>query len=347
MKIGVVGAGAIGGLLGARLAAAGEEVTLVARGAHLAAIRARGLEVTMSDGAVVRATEAAATGDLEGCGPQDLVILGVKAHQIAPIAGGLSALFGPRTMVLTTQNGLPWWYFQRHGGPLDGTGLESLDPGGRIAGAIAPERIIGCVAYPAAEVTAPGRVRHIEGSRFPIGELDGSISDRAEALSGTLQRAGFKAPVLEDLRSEIWLKAWGSLAFNPISALTHATLVDVCRFPPSRELAARMMREAQEVAARLGISFRVPLERRIAGAERVGRHKTSMLQDTEAGKALETEALIGAVAELGRLTGTPTPGIDAVCALVRLLGHVLEQEGVRIRAEALAPAPAAGTPGPA
>ena len=347
MKIGVVGAGAIGGLLGARLAAAGEEVTLVARGAHLAAIRARGLEVTMSDGAVVRATEAAATADMEGCGPQDLVILGVKAHQIAPIAGGLSALFGPRTMVLTTQNGLPWWYFQRHGGPFDGTVLESLDPGGRIAGAIAPERIIGCVAYPAAEVTAPGRVRHIEGSRFPIGELDGSISERAKALSGTLQRAGFKAPVLEDLRSEIWLKAWGNLSFNPISALTHATLVDICRFPPSRELAARMMREAQEVAARLGVSFRVPLERRIAGAERVGRHKTSMLQDTEAGKALETEALIGAVAELGRLTGTPTPSIDALCALVRLLDHVLGQEGVRIRAEALAPAPAAGAPGPA
>ena len=347
MRIGVVGAGAIGGLLGARLAAAGEEVTLIARGAHLEAIRARGLEVTMSDGAVVRATEAAATGDLGGCGPQDLVILGVKAHQIAPIADDLSALFGPRTMVLTTQNGFPWWYFQRHGGPFDGRVLESLDPGGRIAGAIAPERIIGCVAYPAAEIRSPGRIRHIEGSRFPIGELDGSISERAKALSGTLQRAGFKAPVLEDVRSEIWLKAWGSLSFNPISALTHATLVDICRFPPSRELAARMMREAQEVAARLGVSFRVPLERRIAGAERVGRHKTSMLQDTEAGKALETEALIGAVAELGRLTGTPTPSIDALCALARLLGHVLEQEGVRIRAEARDPAPAAGAPGPA
>ena len=193
-----------------------------------------------------------------------------------------------------------------------------------IARAIAPERIIGCIAYPAAEITAPGRIRHIEGTRFPIGELDGSTTDRTSALSETLQRAGFKAPVLENIRSEIWLKAWGNLSFNPISALTHATLVDICRFPPSRELAARMMTEAQEVATRLDISFRVPLEKRIAGAERVGKHKTSMLQDAEAGKALETEAIIGAVAELGRLTGTPTPSIDAVHALTRLLGHVIE-----------------------
>ena len=346
MKICVAGAGAIGGLLGARLAVAGEDVTLIARGAHLEAIRARGLEVTMNDGAVVRATDIAATDRLKECGPQDLVILGVKAHQIAPIAGDLTALFGPETVVLTTQNGIPWWYFQRHGGPLDGTGLDSLDPGGVIAEAIAPERIIGCIAYPAAEITAPGRIRHIEGSRFPVGELDGSATERVGALSGTLQRAGFKSPVLADIRSEIWLKAWGNLSFNPISALTHATLVDICRFPPSRDLAARMMTEAQDVAGRLGISFRVPLEKRIAGAERVGRHKTSMLQDAESGKALETEALIGAVAELGRLTGTPTPSIDAVHALTRLLGHVIEQERVRIRAEPLAP-PLRAAPGPA
>ena len=285
------------------------------------------------------------------CGPQDLVILGVKAHQIAPIAGALPALFGPGTIVLTTQNGIPWWYFQRHGGPLDGTVLDSLDPGGVIAGAIAPERIVGCIAYPAAEISAPGRIRHIEGARFPVGELDGSITDRASVLSETLQRAGFKAPILESIRSEIWLKAWGNLSFNPISALTHATLVDICRFPPSRELAARMMTEAQEVAGKLGIAFRVPLERRIAGAERVGRHKTSMLQDAESGKALETEAIIGAVVELGRLTGTPTPSIDAVHALTCLLGHVIEEERVRIRAEPYAaglqavPAPAVAATG--
>ena len=337
MKICVVGAGAIGGLLGARLAVAGEEITLIARGAHLEAICARGLEVTMNDGAVVHAADVTATGDMKECGHQDLVILGVKAHQIAPIVGELPALLGPRTVVLTTQNGIPWWYFQRHGGPLDGTHLESLDPGGRIAGAVAPERIVGCIAFPAAEITAPGRIRHIEGTRFPLGELDGSASERVAALSEMFQRAGFKAPVLEDIRSEIWLKAWGNLSFNPISALTHATLVDICGFPPSRALVARMMTEAQNVAAKLDISFRVPLEKRIAGAERVGRHKTSMLQDVEAGKALETEALIGAVAELGRLTGTPTPSIDAVCAMTRLLGHVIEEEGVRIRAEPLAP----------
>ena len=339
MKICVVGAGAIGGLLGARLAVAGEDVTLIARGAHLEAIRARGLEVTMNDGAVVHAAEIAATSDMQECAPQDLVILGVKAHQISPIAGELPSLLGPEAMVLTTQNGIPWWYFQRHGGALDGTVLDSLDPGGVIAEAIAPERIVGCIAYPAAEITAPGRIRHIEGSRFPVGELDGSATERVGALSETLQRAGFKSPVLENIRSEIWLKAWGNLSFNPISALTHATLADICRFPPSRDLAAKMMTEAQDVAAKLGISFRVPLEKRIAGAERVGRHKTSMLQDAESGKALETEALIGAVAELGRLTGTPTPSIDAVYALTRLLGHVIEEERVRVRAEPLAPAP--------
>ena len=337
MKICVVGAGAIGGLLGARMAVAGDDVTLIARGPHLEAIRARGLEVTMHDGSVIHAADVAATSDMRVCGPQDLVILGVKAHQIVPLADELPSLFGPETIVLTTQNGIPWWYFQRHGGPFDGTVLETLDPGGTIAGAIAAERIIGCIAYPAAEITAPGRIRHIEGTRFPVGELDGAVTDRVTALSETLQVAGFKSPVLENIRSEIWLKAWGNLSFNPISALTHATLVDICRFPPSRDLAARMMTEAQEVAAQLGISFRVPLEKRIAGAERVGKHKTSMLQDAEAGKALETEALIGAVVELGRLTGTPTPSIDAVYDLTRLLGHIIEEEKVRVAAEALAP----------
>ena len=337
MKICVVGAGAIGGLLGARLAVAGEDVTLIARGPHLEAIRARGLEVTMHDGSVIRAGDVAATSDMRECGPQDLVVLGVKAHQIAPIADDLPSLFGPETIVLTTQNGIPWWYFQRHGGPLDGTVLDTLDPGGTIAGAVAAERIIGCIAYPAAGITAPGRIRHIEGTRFPVGELDGAVTDRVTALSETLQVAGFKSPVLENIRSEIWLKAWGNLSFNPISALTHATLVDICRFPPSRDLAARMMTEAQEVAAKLGISFRVPLEKRIAGAERVGKHKTSMLQDAESGKALETEALIGAVVELGRLTATPTPTIDAVYALTRLLGYIIDEERVRVRAEPLAP----------
>ena len=271
MRICVVGAGAIGGLLGARLAEAGEDVTLIARGAHLEAIRARGLAVTLADGVVVHATDLAATGDMGECGAQDLVILGVKAHQIAPIVDEIHGLLGPNTIVLTTQNGIPWWYFQRYGGRLDGTPLDSVDPGGVIAKSIAPERIIGCIAYPAAEITAPGRIRHIEGSRFPIGELDGAITNRASTLSQMLQRAGFKAPVVEDIRAEIWLKAWGNLTFNPISALTHATLVDICRFPPTRDLAVRMMTEAQQVAAGLGISFRVsPREAHRGGG--AGRH---------------------------------------------------------------------------
>jgi 2-dehydropantoate 2-reductase len=331
MKICVVGAGAIGGLLGARLAVAGEEVTLIARGAHLDAIRDRGLEVAMNDGAVVRAADIAATDNIRECGRQDLVVLAVKAHQIAPIAGDLPALFGRGTVVLTTQNGLPWWYFQRHGGPLDGTVLDSLDPGGRVAAAIAPERIIGCIAYPAAEISAPGRIRHIEGTRFPVGELDGSATDRVRALSEALQRAGFKSPVLENIRSEIWLKAWGNLSFNPISALTHATLADICRFPQSRDLAARMMTEAQEVAAKLGISFRVPLEKRIAGAERVGRHKTSMLQDVEVGKPLEIDGMLGAVVELAEVTGVEVPTLRALYACVSLLSKTIVDEQIRIK----------------
>jgi len=333
MRICVVGAGSIGGLLGAKLALAGEDVTLVARGAHLAAIRRDGLHLTMRDGEHLVARDVQATDDVRACGLQDLVILGLKAHQIAPVADDIGALLGPDTIVLTTQNGIPWWYFQRLGGPHDGYRIEALDPGGRIAAAIAPERIIGCIAYPAAEIARPGLIRHIEGTRFPVGELDGSDSVRVHAVSESLIRAGFKSPVLADIRSEIWLKAWGNLSFNPISALTHATLVDICRFAPTRELAERMMREAEAIAHKLGIVFRVPLDKRIAGAERVGKHKTSMLQDVESGKALETEAIIGAVVELGRLTKTPIPHLEALYALVSLLGKTLADEGVCIKAQ--------------
>ena len=333
MKICVVGAGSIGGLLGARLALAGEDVTLVARGEHLAAIRRHGLQLIAPDGSVATAAAVPATDDMRGCGPQDLVVLGVKAHQIAPIVDDLAALFGPETMVLTTQNGIPWWYFQRLGGPYDGHRLRTLDPDGRVGAGIEARRIIGAIAFPAAEIARPGVIRHIEGTRFPLGELDGSISPRLQAVAALLERAGFKAPALEDIRSEIWLKAWGNLSFNPISALCHATLVDICRFAPTRALAARMMEEAQQVAEKLGVRFRVPLEKRIAGAERVGKHKTSMLQDVETGRALETEALVGSVVELGELTGTPTPYISAIYAAVKLLGHTLEQEQVFIKAQ--------------
>ena len=344
MKICVVGAGSIGGLLGVRLALAGEDVTLVARGPHLQAIRRTGLRVCYRDGTTEVAGDVAATSDMGACGRQDLVILGLKAHQIAPVVDDIRALFGPDTMVLTTQNGLPWWYFQRHGGPYEGYRIEALDPDGRLTDGIEARRIIGCIAYPAATIARPGVIRHIEGSRFPVGELDGTETDRVRLVSETLHRAGFKSPVLTDIRSEIWLKAWGNLSFNPISALCHATLVDICRFAPTRELAANMMTEAQAIAEKLGVTFRVPLEKRIAGAEKVGKHKTSMLQDVEAGRALETEALIGAVLEMGRLTGTPTPYISAIYAAVKLLGRTIESENVFVKAQALEPPALAAVP---
>jgi len=344
MKICVVGAGSIGGLLGGKLAAAGENVTLIARGEHLAAIRSQGLRIEYGDGRSEVVRDIPASSDMRSLGAQDLVILGLKAHQIAPVVDDIRTLFGPETMVLTTQNGLPWWYFQRHGGPFDGYRIEILDPDGRLTDGIEAERIIGCIAYPAATITRPGVIRHIEGTRFPVGELDGSSSARVARVSETLIGAGFKSPVLTDIRSEIWLKAWGNLSFNPISALCHATLEDICQFAPTRELAAHMMTEAQTIAEKLGVTFRVGLEKRIAGAEKVGKHKTSMLQDVEAGRALETEALIGAVLELGRLTDTPTPYIGAIYAAVKLLGRTIEAENVFVKAQALEPRPLAVVP---
>jgi 2-dehydropantoate 2-reductase len=245
--------------------------------------------------------------------------LTVKAHQVAAVARDLGSMCDDRTSIVTMQNGIPWWYFQKLGGAFDGTPVRAADPDGTIAACIDPTRIIGTVVYPAAELTRPGVVRVVEGKRFTLGELDGRSTPRVEALSATLTAAGFKAPVIDDIRGEIWLKIWGNLSFNPISALTHATLIDLIQYPLTRELCAEMMREAESVAKRLGVSFRVSIERRLAGAERVGAHKTSMLQDLEQGKALEIEALIGAVVELGRLTGIPTPHIDSVYALVSLL----------------------------
>jgi 2-dehydropantoate 2-reductase len=344
MKICVVGAGSIGGLLGVKLALAGEDVTLIARGNHLEAIQENGLSIAYGDGRSEVARNVKATHDMRACGPQDLVILGLKAHQIRPVVDEIRSLFGPDTMVLTTQNGLPWWYFQRHGGAFDGYRIETLDPDGRLSEGIEARRIIGCIAYPAATIARPGVIRHIEGTRFPVGELDRTESERVQRVSETLTKAGFKSPVLEDIRSEIWLKAWGNLSFNPISALCHATLVDICQFPPTRELAANMMTEAQTIAEKLGVTFRVPLEKRIDGAEKVGKHKTSMLQDVEAGRALETEALIGAVLELGTLTNTPTPCIGAIYAAVKLLGRTMEAENVFVKAQSMSPPALAAVP---
>jgi 2-dehydropantoate 2-reductase len=231
-------------------------------------------------------------------------------------------------MVVTMINGVPWWYFHKLGGPFDGRAVASVDPDGLIAANIEPERIIGSVVYPAAELVAPGVVKLIEGNRFTLGELDGSRSERIEALSQVMMKAGFKSPVSKDIRGEIWLKLWGNLSFNPISALTHATLQDICRFPLTRSLAAAMMSEAQAVAHKLGVEFKITLDKRIAGAEAVGAHKTSMLQDVEHGRVLELEALVGAVVELGRITETPTPTIEAIYAVSSLLAKTLaEQRG--------------------
>jgi len=326
----VVGAGAIGGLLGARLALAGEEVTFIARNRNLEAINARGFRLLLEDGREEHAASVRAVQHCAEAGPQDAVLLTVKAHQVRDLLPALRELFGPQTMVVTMINGIPWWYFHRLSGPLEGRGLDSVDPGGFIAEHIEPERIIGSIVYPAAELVAPGVVRVIEGNRFTLGELDGSRSPRIEALAQAMMRAGFKAPVARDIRGEIWVKLWGNLSFNPISALTHATLEDICRFPPTRALVAQMMREAQTVAERLGVDFKISLDKRIAGAEAVGAHKTSMLQDVEHGRALELEALVGAVVELGRITETPTPTIDAVYATASLLARTLAAQGGRL-----------------
>jgi 2-dehydropantoate 2-reductase len=321
VKIAIVGCGAIGGYVGAKLAHAGETVTFMVRGATLEAVRARGVTLQMSDGGTLAARNVTATSDYARAGVQDVVILAVKAHQLEAVARRVPELFGPDTVVVTMQNGIPYWYFHCHGGALAGSLVRSVDPEGILSRLIPAERVLGCVVYPATELLAPGVVKHIEGDRFPIGELDGVASARAQRVSECFTRAGFKCPVLDDIRAEIWLKLWGNLTFNPISALTRSTLIDICQFQPTRELAVTMMTEARAVAEKLGIQFRVPLERRIAGAERVGRHKTSMLQDVEAGRAPELDALLGSVVELGRLTDTPTPQIDTVYGLAHLLAR--------------------------
>lgn len=323
MKIAVVGAGAIGGYLGAKLSLAGEDVTFIARNKNLEAIRADGFRLVLEDGREEHAPAVKAVQRMAEAGPQDAVLVTVKAHQVADLLPELRDLFGPQTMVVTMINGVPWWYFHKLEGAYEGRRLESVDPGGRIAEAIEPERIIGSVVYPAAELVRPGVVRVIEGNRFTLGEPDGSRSERIEALSAALMKAGFKAPVARDIRSEIWVKLWGNLSFNPLSALTHATLEDICRFPATRELAARMMTEAQKVGEKLGVQFKISVDKRIAGAEAVGAHKTSMLQDVEHGRALELEAIVGAVVELGRITDTPTPTIEAVYAATSLLSRTL------------------------
>jgi len=335
MKIAVVGAGAIGGYLGAKLARAGEDVTFIARNRNLEAINARGFRLILEDGTEEHAPTARAVQHMADAGPQDAVLLTLKAHQVKDVMPGLRELFGPQTMVVTMINGIPWWYFHKLGGAYEGRRLDSVDPGGVIDQHIERERIVGSVVYPASELVEPGVVKVIEGNRFTLGELDGERSERIEALSQAMMRAGFKAPISRDIRSELWVKLWGNLSFNPISALTHATLEQICRFGPTRSLAAAMMREAQAVAEKLGVRFKISLEQRIAGAEAVGAHKTSMLQDVEHGRALELEALVGSVVELGRITETPTPTIDAIYAATSLLAQTLAAQKGRLEVQPL------------
>lgn len=335
MKIAIVGAGAIGGYLGARLARAGEEVTFIARNKNLAAIQANGFKLILEDGSEELAPTAKAVQDMKVAGVQDVVFLTVKAHQVRDLLPDLLHMIGKNTMLVTMINGIPWWYFQKYEGENAGTVLNSVDPEGEIAKQIDPACIIGSIVYPAAELIAPGIVRLIEGNRFTLGELDGSRSERIDALSQAMIRAGFKTPVSKDIRGEIWLKLWGNLSFNPISALTHATLEDICTFEPSRALAANMMQEAQTLAEKLGVVFKVSLDKRIEGAKAVGAHKTSMLQDVENGRALELNALVGSVVELGRITQTPTPSIDAIYAVTQLLAHTLATQQGKLQISAV------------
>jgi 2-dehydropantoate 2-reductase len=320
MKICVIGGGgAIGGYLAVMLARAGNEVTVVARGATLAAIKERGLALIMDDQPEPLVAEVKAVEKIRDAEIPDVVILAVKAHQVEPIIDDLAAIMGPETILIPMQNGIPWWYFQKLGGDYQDHAVETVDAGGLAKKTINPNNIIGCVVYPATFTQAPGVIRHVEGNRFPLGELDGKTTDRIQKISEMMTAAGFKSPILDDIRSEIWLKLWGNMTFNPISSLTHGTLEGICQNPLTKELARNMMAEAQTIAEKLGVTFRVDIERRIAGAEKVGRHKTSMLQDLEAGRSLEIDALLGSVIELGKITKTPTPCLNTVFALTKYL----------------------------
>jgi 2-dehydropantoate 2-reductase len=325
MKICVVGGGgAIGGFVAVRLANAGHDVTVVARGATLEAIRKNGLKLISEEHPEGETANVKIVERVIDAGIQDVIILAMKAHQVTPIAQFIPNIMGPETVVIPMQNGIPFWYFQRHGGEYADRAVETVDPSGTIMKTLDPNRIIGCVVYPAAVTVAPGVIKHVEGIRFPIGELDGTTTERAQRISEAFIGAGFKSPILENIRSEIWLKLWGNMTFNPISALTHGTLLEICQHPLTRQLAYDMMVEAQDVAHKLGITFRLGIEKRIEGAEKVGRHKTSMLQDVEAGRGLEVDALLGAVIELGEIVGVPTPRLKAVYALTALLGQSID-----------------------
>ena len=331
MKICVIGGGgAIGGYLAAKLARAGNQVTVVARGATLEAIQKNGLTLHMEDEPEPLVAAVKVVGKITEVETPDVVMLAVKAHQVEPVIDDLAKIMGPNTVLIPLQNGIPWWYFQKLAGQFHDLPIEAVDTGGLIMKKIHPQHIIGCVVYPATYTESPGVIRHVEGNRFPLGELDGSVSERVKAISQMMTDAGFKSPILEDIRGEIWLKLWGNMTFNPISALTHEHLEGICQYPLTKDLARNMMAEAQAIAEKLGVVFRVDIERRIHGAEKVGKHKTSMLQDLEAGNILEIDALLGSVIEMGRITDTPTPCLSTVFALTKLLNTKVQTSQGRL-----------------
>jgi 2-dehydropantoate 2-reductase len=319
VRIVIAGAGAIGGYIGARLSKVGADVVLVARGPHLRAMQERGLRVLSPDGDFEVTPDV--VGDLNGVGRADVVFLGVKAHGLTALAPQLQPVLGPDTVVVSTQNGIPWWYFQNHGGELDGLHLERVDPGGVIAAAIAPRRVVGSLAYFSTDVVEPGVIHHTEGNRISFGEPDGTRSDRTRAIAEALVAAGFRCPITTRFRHEIWVKLLGNVAFNPVSALTGGTLEEMVRHPEVSGLIRELMTETEAVAARLNIALPVSIEQRMAGAEKVGAHKTSMLQDFEAGRPMELEAIVGAVVELGERLGVAMPSTRAVYACAKLLGE--------------------------
>lgn len=322
MKVCIYGAGAIGGYLGVQLAQADADVSLVARGAHLAAMKANGLRLLIGD--EERVVHPRCTDNPADLGPQDFIIICLKAHSITGVIDAMKPLIGSHTRIITAVNGIPYWYFYKHGGAYENSMLESIDPGGRQWREFGPQRAIGCIVYPATEIEAPGVIRHVYGDRFPIGEPSGERSADVERLSALFVKAGLQAPVLDRIRDEIWLKLWGNVCLNPISALTHATLDVICSDPSTRALSKAIMLEAQTIAETFGAKLRVDVERRIEGARKVGAHKTSMLQDLERGRPMEIDPLVTVVQEMGRLTKTPTPSLDAVHALVVQRAKVAE-----------------------
>jgi len=315
MRVCIYGAGAIGGYLGAELALAGADVTLIARGPHLAAMQAHGVRLLI--GGEEKVAHPRCTDDPTEVGEQDYVIITLKAPSVPGVVGAMQPLLGKETAVVTAVNGLPWWYFYKLAGPWQDHQLSSVDPGGVQWQGIGPERAIGCVVYPATEVVAPGVIQHVSGDRFSLGEPDGEKTERVTALSDLFRAAGFKAPVRAHIRNDIWVKLWGNLSFNPVSALTGGTLEAIATDPGTQAVVRAMMLEAQAIGEKLGVRFGMDVEQRIAGAAAVGAHKTSMLQDLERGRTMEIDALVTVVQELGRLVDVPTPTIDVILALVQ------------------------------